>query len=161
MHRVRQFAAHLTAQVSFDEQQLAGSWLPAEARPLFDRMPVADRRHALDVVARLRAVGVDDPDVIAAALLHDAAKADGMRLWHRVGGVLLAAFAPDLLRRLALADRRSWRHGFHLYLHHGAMSADLAADAGCNERTVAFIRGDVPGVDAHLLRALTEADDAS
>lgn len=161
MHRVRQFVAHLRARVTPEEEAAVGRWLDPQARALYARMPVADRRHALDVLARLRAAGIDDRDVLAAALLHDAAKADGMRLWHRVGGVLLAAVAPRLLRRLASPDPASWRHGFHLYLHHARLSADLAAGAGCSPRTVGFIRGDVTDADAQLLRALTAADDAS
>src|SRR5690349_12409871 len=106
-------------------------------------MPVADRRHGLDVAQRLLARGIDDPDALAAALLHDAAKGHAMRLWHRVGGVLLEAFAPRLLARLASPDARSWRHGFHLYLHHEALSADAAVAAGCAPRVGDFIRGSV------------------
>ena len=94
-------------------------------------MPVADRRHALDVSGRLLAAGIDDPDVLCAALLHDVAKGHRMRLWHRVvgraaGGVrargcCAASPAPTLA---------SWRHPFHLYLHH----ADLSADDGGGRR---------------------------
>lgn len=124
-------------------------------------MPVADRRHALDVSGRLLATGHDDPDVLCAALLHDVAKGHRMRLWHRVGGVLLEAFAPRLLRRLASPDAGSWRHPLHLYLHHAELSAELAMAAGCGPRAGAFIRGSGTGDDARLQRALTEADDAS
>ena len=135
--------------------------LPGSAWPLFAAMPVADRRHALDVAARLAAAGVQDPDVLSAALLHDAAKGDRMRLWHRVAGVLLQAIAPRALGRLASSDQRSWRYPFHLYLHHGRLSADLAASAGCGPRVGAFIIGRVHEADARLLAALKDADDAS
>lgn len=124
-------------------------------------MPVADRRHALDVSGRLLAAGHDDRDLLSAALLHDAAKGHRMRLWHRVAGVLLEAVAPGLLRRLASPDPESWRHPFHLYLHHAELSAEMAVAAGCGPRTAAFIRGSGAGEDARLQRALTEADDAS
>jgi hypothetical protein len=135
--------------------------LPSRAADLFDTMSVADRRHALDVTARLVAAGHDDADLLAAALLHDAAKGRRMRLWHRIAGVLLEAFAPGLLRRLASADPASWRHPFHLYLHHAELSADLATASGCSPRVAAFIRGVAVGNDARLQRALTDADDAS
>ena len=84
-----------------------------------------------------------------------------MRLWHRVSGVLLELLAPSVLRRLANPAPTSWRHPFHLYLHHEPMSATLAAEAGCAPRVGAFIRGEVAGADAQLLRALSKADDAS
>jgi hypothetical protein len=135
--------------------------LPPDAVRLFATMPVADRRHALDVSGRLLAGGHDDSDLLCAALLHDAAKGHRMRLWHRVAGVLLEAVSPGLLRRLASPDARSWRHPFHLYLHHAELSAGMAMAAGCGPRTGAFIRGAATGDDARLQRALTEADDAS
>ena len=84
-----------------------------------------------------------------------------MRLWHRIAGVLLETLAPSMLRRLADPDPASWRHAFHLYLHHEPMSAELAERAGCSTRAAGFIRGSVDERDAHLLRALKAADDAS
>jgi hypothetical protein len=161
VHRVRQFVAHVRARVTPEEAALAHRVLPAALAGLFDGMPVADRRHALDVAGRLLAAGHDDPDLLAAALLHDVAKGHRMRLWHRIAGVLLGAFAPAVLRRLANPDRRSWRHPFHLYLHHADLSAQRVAAAGGSARACAFIRGDAAGEDARLQRALTDADDAS
>jgi hypothetical protein len=124
-------------------------------------MPVADRRHALDVVDRLLHAGHEDPDLLAAALLHDAAKGHRMRLWHRVAGVLMEAAAPRLLARLASPDPRSRRHPFHLYLHHASLSAEAAAGAGCSPRTIALIRGTADGPDTSLAAALAAADEAS
>jgi hypothetical protein len=161
MHRVGQFIGHVTARVRPEEEAFARRLLPGPAARLFDAMPVADRRHALDVARRLADAGHDDADLLAAALLHDAAKGNRMRLWHRIAGVLLQAVAPRLLRRLATPDRGSWRHGFHLYLHHGPMSAEAALRAGCGPRTAAFIRGEVAHADAPLLAALWAADEAS
>lgn len=161
MHRVRQFATHLFARVDADEEASAREILPERAWPLFAAMPVADRRHALDVVARLRADGHDAPDLLVAALLHDAAKGERMRLWHRVAGVLLERVAPRLLRRLATDDPSSWRHPLWVHLHHDRLSADLAAGAGCPV-AAALIRGDAHGEpQLRLLRALKAADDAS
>lgn len=161
MHRVAQFVAHVRARVEPAEEQLAVEVLPPAAVDLFRAMPVADRRHALDVAERLLAAGIDDPDVLGAALLHDAAKGHRMRLWHRVAGVLLERAAPSVLRRLADPDPRSWRHPFHLYLHHGPMSAELARAAGASERLAAFILDAASEADASLQRALRAADDAS
>lgn len=133
--------------------------LPDTAWPLFTQMPIADRRHALDVAARLVATGQRDPDLLAAALLHDAAKGHRMRLWHRVAGVLLEAAAPRALARLASPDQRSWRYPFHLYLHHATLSADAAVAAGSSSRTAAFIRGSTDPHDALLVAALRRADE--
>src|SRR6187397_3210786 len=115
MHRVEQFLGHVRASVTPAEAATARRLLPDAAWPLFAAMPVADRRHALDVVGRLMAAGADDPDVLAAALLHDGAKGHRMRLWHRVAGVLMEAVSPRALTRLASPDQGSWRYPFHLY----------------------------------------------
>ena len=155
--------AHVTARVDPAEEARAVELLPPSARPLFLGMPVADRRHALKVAARLL-VGARadvDVDVVAAALLHDAAKGHRMRVWHRVAGVVLDAVAPRLLRRLARRDPASWRYPFHLYLHHASLSSAQALAAGCSPRTAALIRGDVHPADAPVLAALRAADDAA
>ena len=161
MHRVGQFIGHLTARVDPLEQDAARPLLPAGAWSLFAAMPTADRRHALDVVARLTAAGQSDPDLLAAALLHDAAKGRRMRLWHRVAGVLLQAVAPRTLAGLASPHERSWRYPFHLFAHHAALSADAALQAGCSRRTADLIRGTSGPSDAGLAAWLRRADEAS
>ena len=161
MHRVGQLVAHVRARVDPVEEAFVQRVLQPRAHALFATMPIADRRHGLDVAERLLAQGQDDPDLLAAALLHDAAKGHRMRLWHRVTGVLLEALAPSILRRLARRDHESWRHPFHLYLHHEGMSADLVDAAGCSPRVGGFIRGVGEDADASMLRALKAADDAS
>ena len=161
MHRVSQLISHLTARVTADDEAIAHQILPSSAWLLFDRMPVADRRHGLDVGRRLLAAGIDDRELLAAALLHDAAKGDRLRLWHRVGGVLLARLAPWLLARLASPDPSSRRYALHLFIHHAEISANAARSAGLSQRTAAFIRGQVAGGDAGLAAALHAADEAS
>ena len=156
-----QAVAHVRARVDPGEEAVARRVLPSRALALYEAMPVADRRHALDVVEKLLAAGHDDPDLLAAALLHDAAKGERMLLWHRSAGVLLESLAPRLLRLLASDDERSWRHPFHLYLHHERLSAELALNAGCARRVGAFISGSVDTADAQALAALERADDAS
>jgi hypothetical protein len=159
VHRVGQFIGHLTARVDPLEEERARRLLPDVAWPLFAGMPTADRRHGLDVAGRLLAIGQADADLLAAAMLHDAAKGRRMRLWHRVAGVLLEAVAPRTLARLASDDARSWRYPFHLYLHHAALSADAALAAGCSLRTAAFIGGTTEAPDAPLAAALRRADE--
>jgi len=161
VHRVGQFVAHVRARVDPSEEALVERILPPSAQMLFREMPVADRRHGLDVAHRLLASGHDDRDLLAAALLHDAGKGHRLRLWHRVSGVVLEAVAPGALRRMASPDPRSWRYPFHIYLHHEAISAQMAVSAGCEPRTGSFVRGQPRETDAPLQAALKAADDAS
>jgi len=161
VHRVGQFFGHVAARVSADDADRAHRMLPPSARETFDAMPVADRRHGLDVAARLLDQGLDDPDLLAAALLHDGAKGRRMRLWHRVGGVLLEVLSPRLLARLASPDPQTSGYPWYLYLHHDELSAELARRVGLPERAVRFISGQVDPADARLAAALRRADDAS
>jgi len=161
VHRVGQFVSQLTARVTPDDAAAAHRILPASAWGLFDGMPVADRRHGLDVAQRLLAQGIDDRDVLAAALLHDAAKGRRLRLWHRVGGVLLARFAPRALKRLATLDPASPGYPWWVFVHHARLSADAALGAGLGDRAVAFIAGSAGAPDQRLASALHAADEAS
>lgn len=161
MHRVAQFVSHLTARVTPDDEVAAHRILPATAWPLFDGMPVADRRHGLDVAQRLLAQGIDDHELLAAALLHDAAKGHRLRLWHRVGGVLMARLAPGALPRLASPGPGSGGNAWWVFLHHAQLSADAVRSAGLSERVAAFISGSAPAGDERLAIALHAADEAS
>src|SRR5690554_5162856 len=112
VYRLRQFWHGLQAQVSAQEQTLARRLLPGSSYALFARMPVDAQRHSLNVLYGVQAVS-DDPDLAAAALLHDAGKVAGenvhvrLGLWQRGPLVLMEAFAPHLLRRLAKNERAS------------------------------------------------------
>jgi hypothetical protein len=143
---------------------LARTLTPA-GRVLFQAMPPYDRRHALAVLASLQLAGHSEPDLLAAALLHDAGKTvhpkGRLRLWHRVVSVLVRALRPALLAQLAQDRPESWRRPFYVQAHHAELGAELAHQVGCSPRTVALIRHheDAPGSsDDPLLVALRAAD---
>ncbi len=172
VYRVGQFWRGLRAQVTKEEMAAAAAVLPAAARPLFARLPVDARRHSLDVLDALRRAGWDDPDLAVAALLHDAGKlaaADaGVRigLWLRGPLVLLEAFAPRLLARMAEPEPRAgWRHALYVHLDHPAIGAAWARAAGCSERAcwlIAHHQETLPAVEerrGELLAALRWADN--
>ncbi len=74
LYRVRQFALALAAHLrpgAVDEAPAAACLSPA-ALALFRRLSPPERRHSLRVLARVQAAGGHDPDLLAAALLHDA-----------------------------------------------------------------------------------------
>lgn len=154
----RQVARHLRARVPAAERESLVTWLTPAELALFDAMHVADRRHGLDVVRRLRADGVIDDDVLVAGLLHDCAKGDtgvlariAFSLGQRYGGWVwrLAGAVPGL--RAALERLRV----------HADTSAQLAVAAGCSARTVELIRHQDAPVDPVMGRLLKLADEAS
>lgn len=140
-------------------------YLPSAGVQLFQGMPAYDRQHSLQVLRALLNQGYTDPDLLAAALLHDVGKTQGgagrLQLWHRVAAVLMRTFAPGLLGRMGQAQTGGWRQPFYVQQKHGAIGAELAAQAGCSARTVALIRchENLPAdTDDPLLAALQAAD---
>lgn len=106
-----------------DEAWVRTLLVPGEVA-LWERMPGADRRHAVGVARRV------PPELAPAALLHDVGKVvSGFGTFARVGATLLG-----LLRR----DRWGGRIG--QYLHHPDLGSALLADAGSDELTVAWAR---------------------
>jgi hypothetical protein len=118
----------------------------------------ADRRHGIDVVATLRASGVDDREALLAGLVHDAGKGQtgvwprvayalgdhyGHRIW-RVAGIV-PGFAADLERLRTHSDA----------------SAELAVAAGCPARTVELIRYQEAPRDPDFGELLRLADEAN
>ena len=163
--RLRQGVHALVARwETVDESLLAV--LSDSERALFDRLPRADRLHAVRVARRLTQAGLTDRALLKAALLHDVGKAgQGIRLPHRVVRVLLRLAAPAWLAAVA-ADPAGWHQPFYALAHHAEMGALWIAGLGSDPLTVALVRyHDAPACPptladhADLWRALHDADD--
>jgi hypothetical protein len=141
------------------ERAALAEWLTPAQLALFDAMPVADRRHGLDVVVALRAAGVNDRDLHLAGLFHDAGKGRSIRLWHRVAWSLGEVFGPWVHRLAARIPGGS--DAMARLRDHAARSGELAAAVGCPPRSVALILGEAAPGDLASLAALVAADEAS
>lgn len=121
-----------------DADVLARTTLPPAAAQAFLALPAYERRHGLAVHDAIVRGGRATPDLLAAALLHDAGKAPGsgarVRLPHRVCAVLVPALSPPAWRRLSQESAARWRAGFVLAAHHPRIGAELARAWGCDER---------------------------
>ncbi len=138
------------------DRAILTTMLPPGGRALFAAMSRHDQRHSLSVYHALRAHGHTDPELLAAALLHDSGKGGGrVRLWMRPTVVLLRAGAPRLLTWLARPSTAGtstdmgtdtdtgvphWRRPFYYAWHHAEIGATLAARAGLSARIVLLIR---------------------
>ncbi|HEU5348652.1 MAG TPA: hypothetical protein VFU63_08575 [Ktedonobacterales bacterium] len=159
-YRVWQFWRSLLPRpLAAADRAILETYLPPPGCALFGTMSRNDQRHSLTVYAALRERGCDDPDLLAAALLHDSGKGGGrVRLWVRPPFVLLRAFAPGLLRWLARDDAAWWRRPFYYAWRHADIGADLAAAAGLSERAVLLIRTHhLPNGPAAELHAVDDA----
>lgn len=107
---------------------------------LWERMSGADRRHAVGVARRTaESLGESARDpVIAAALLHDVGKvSSGFGPFRRAMATLIAELVGHERCR-ALRTRSGIRGQVGRYLSHDAIGADLLAQAGSDELTVAW-----------------------
>jgi hypothetical protein len=156
--RIRRVRVYLRAQVRPAERDALAGWLGSGQLALFDRMPRADQRHGLDVVAALRADGVGDDEVLAAGLLHDAGKGPSVRLVHRVAWSLGQRYGAWVWRATGVLP--TFRRGLDRMRRHAELSAELAAQAGCSVRTVELIRRQEAPVD-DAGRRLLAADEAN
>ena len=156
--KVRQFRAHLRARVTPGERSALVAWISPAQLALFDAMQVADRRHGLDVVASLRAEGVDDRDVLLAGLLHDAGKGDtgvGPRVAYSLG----QRYGTWIWRSASVVP--GWADALARLKTHAHASATLAAAAGCSQRTVDLIREQDAPTDPEYGELFRLADEAN
>jgi hypothetical protein len=171
-YRSSQFFKAVGAQVTDDDHALVDSVLTTSPqRALFERMPVADQRHAVATLRTLRADGHDHPALMQAALLHDVAKSGaGITVFHRVVVVLLKTIRPDWLSWLVYSTSQNpagrWRYPFACYLEHPDIGANWAETAGCDPTAVSLIRRHQSPVspsslefEDQLLGLLQAADD--
>jgi hypothetical protein len=136
---------------------------------LFQRMQPSEQAHAFQIFKHLETSGQTNPDLLAAALLHDVGKIlHPLSIYDRVIIVLVTRFFPGTARRWAEGTPRGLRMPFVVAAQHAGWGADLASQAGASSRSVELIRRhqDVrlpnPGSDTQrLLAALQAADDES
>jgi len=112
----------------------------------------AGLRHAERTAAILRGLGADE-ELVIAGLLHDIAKPNETRLWHRIAGVLLDRAAPRVRRELARGDST-----FARYLDHARLGADEARRQGASDRVVFLIAGHHSSPRSDDARLLARAD---
>jgi hypothetical protein len=161
LHRARQFFGALRPRVDPVLRDEAFALLNDGERRLFESMTPRDQQHCLDVFRHLREAGQDDRDLLVAALLHDAGKGR-IALWHRVAYVLLDTAAPGLLRgSVRPGDSLAWREALYRCVHHEALGAEQARQAGSSAHVVALIRGGDIDPNDPRLAALHAADDTA
>ncbi len=136
--------------------------------PFYLRLGKPDRAHSLRVLAWLRGHGFRDPDLMAAALLHDCGKAAArISVAQRTLKVLLKRFSPSRWEQLSRpAEPGSWRYPFYVLRHHPAIGAHWVEQAGGAPDLVWLIRlheVDPDPADPRyaLMRGLQDADAAS
>jgi hypothetical protein len=174
LYRFQQFRLALTARPDPTAAQAARAALSAEQMRLFAGMQPSEQAHALGVLRRLQSQGETHPDLLVAALLHDAGKQRcPLRPWERALVVLVKALSPSLARRWGAPPASQpacagWRRSFVVAEQHAEWGAEMALQAGSSPLSAALIRrhqqpapAQSDQLEDRLLRRLQLADDMS
>jgi len=161
-YRTHQFWSALAGpHLRVDPKVLLSDLTPAQIA-LFYRMQASEQAHGYQVFRRLQSAGQTDPDLLAAALLHDAGK---ILYPPTVLDRVVVVIGYHFFRRGAVSWSKGtpagFRRPFVIAAHHPAWGADLARQAGASPRTVDLIRRhhDPSATNDPLLATLQAADD--
>lgn len=111
---------------------------PAELQ-LFETLQGRERRHALDMLAWLRAHTTPSEELLVATLLHNTGKGP-LYVHERILHVLLLQFAPRLHARLAGHGRGRLARALAAQRDHPARGAARLAALGCPPRVCELVR---------------------
>jgi hypothetical protein len=160
--RLHQLLAALTAHISLDEHLMLATFLSPGEQRLFERMPLFDRRHSLDVYHTLVRAGHRNPHLLKAALLHDCGKVndrgEGIPLYYYGIFVILKAVAPDLYRRAA-RNGSGFFQPFAIHAVHDKRSAQLVRLVGGHPELIAILNDYGDACDLPQTQLLAWADE--
>jgi hypothetical protein len=173
LYRSRQFWQAISTRSSPQDMELLTSILSPAQVELFQQMQKSEQAHSLVVLDELMNKGEEDPDLLTAALLHDAGKTRApIRLWERVMIVIVRAICQNCIQKWGAIDiddpetALGWRRAFIVAEQHPAWGADLAAECGTSPMAVSLIARHQeplsPGVSSMediLLKKLQAVDD--
>lgn len=138
---------------------------------LFRRYSLEDQWHSYRVFCTLQAAGHTQPELLAAALLHDVGKTRlPLSGWERSLIVLAQFLLPAQAATWGKGQPHGWRRPFVVRTRHPAWGADMARAAGSHPLTVSLIYyhqdalassdvAEIGAAEVQLLRYLQWADD--
>jgi hypothetical protein len=168
LYRVRQFWEIVTARPLPDPiRNDIATILTEPEQQLFYQLSLSDQWHSYRVLQMLRDAGQAQPDLLAAALLHDVGKTQvRLTLLDRTLIVLAQALWPRRVAAWGQGEAVGWRRPFVVKMCHPQWSAAMAQRAGSRPLTLELIRrhqdkitATAEGKTAELLRLLQWADD--
>jgi hypothetical protein len=140
-YRIRQFFRALGARPGDAERERALEILERPLAELFLRMSPPDQAHALRVFSVLQDHAMTDPDLLAAALLHDVGKSlHHPSVLDRVIVVLTNPLLPRKVVQWGESEPEGWRRPFSIAVQHPRWGAKLVAAHGASPLLIELIR---------------------
>ena len=141
-YRIRQFWWNITAEPLPEQlqQEIRNVLSPAESE-LFGRFQPTDQWHAYRVYRSLQDAGHHQPDLLAAALLHDVGKTKvHLSVWDRTITVIADRLMPQKASGCGQGDLQSWKRPFVVRSCHAQWGAEMAQSARSSALTINLIR---------------------
>lgn len=168
-YRALQFFQALSDSATPEELADVQAFLSPSLYSIFLQLLPAEQAHAIRVYQQVQSEGFTDPDLLAAALLHDVGKARiPLKPWERVLYVLGEAMLPGLADRWGDREPKGMLRGFVVREQHAAWGAEMAASAGASEQLLRLIArhqdedfSDWPEDEQTMMAVLQAADDVS
>lgn len=168
-YRLRQFWRTIAAEpMSLGQLEEVRAVLSADETELFLRYDPTDQQHCFRVLQTLRDAGVEDHDLLVAALLHDIGKTQvRLTALDRMVGTVAERTMPGRMAQWGTAAPPvGWRKPFVVRVNHATWGAEMAQQAGSSPTAVCLIRrhqdriGDgLSQADLQLLYQLQWADE--
>ncbi len=141
--------------------------LTEEETALFKKFSLSDQQHSYQVLCTLQSAGETQPNLLAAALLHDVGKTRApLSIWERSLIVLVQIFLPGKTAVWGQGKPQGWQRPFVVKAQHPGWGAAMAQAAGSQPQTIELIRRHQDSLPEtavtetdHLLRQLQWADD--
>jgi hypothetical protein len=141
-YRTRQFWRMLRSSSAPVDLRGVQAFLGPQLTELFERMHPAEQEHSYRVYSTLLAQAESNPDLLMAALLHDAGKSRRpLSLPERVIIVLASKIVPGQVERWGsgVSPARGLLGAFQTAKQHPAWGAQMAAQAGASPLTCDLI----------------------
>jgi hypothetical protein len=144
-YRTQQFWKALHASPTCEQLEQIEAVLSPKLLSLFCAMQPDEQAHSYSVFNSLVEKGDHHPDLLVAALLHDAGKSlHRLRLWERVLVVIGQTLFPKQSKIWGVPGgrswERSWRRAFVIAEQHPLWGAQMAEQAGASPLVVRLIR---------------------
>lgn len=162
-YRVKQFLRHVTSNFTVKDRQFVASILNHAEIERFDRLPIFEKRHAVDVAKYLMRLEKDlSPEewrvLRKAALLHDIGKVTlPLNPIEKSIFVILRVLFPTLVLKMAHSGRFPKSR---VFLYHNLTGAELLKSTGTEKEVIDLVATYEPGgIQNRLTELLSEADE--
>ena len=158
MDRIRQYLKAIRSRVSEQDYRFLLKILNEKEMEYFNRLPEFEKRHALDTCYYIiEKYGIEDEDLIKAALFHDIGKTKASLTLHKKVIAVILGWFPFIAIHL-----KKYVWFLKVYYDHPRYGGDICREIGCNERMIYLVEHHHDkDVSDEELKKLQEADKKS